>query len=88
MSLHGDPPGRPEDRARNPEGPRRRRIRGDEVIRPGDRVFFEPGEDHWHGAGATRFMAHVAIQQADEEGSVVTWGEHVTDDEYNATDRV
>ena len=53
-----------------------------EVIRPGDRVFFEPGEDHWHGAAATRFMAHVAIQQADDEGNVVTWGEHVTDEEY------
>ena len=53
-----------------------------EVIRPGDRVFFEPGEDHWHGAAATRFMAHVAIQQADDEGNVVNWGEHVTDEEY------
>jgi quercetin dioxygenase-like cupin family protein len=53
-----------------------------EVIRPGDRVFFEPGENHWHGAAPTRFMTHVAIQQADGEGSVVTWGEHVSDDEY------
>src|ERR1700745_90383 len=55
-----------------------------EVIRPGDRVFFEPGEDHWHGAAPTRFMAHVAIQEADESGSPVTWGEHVTDEEYGA----
>jgi quercetin dioxygenase-like cupin family protein len=53
-----------------------------EVIRPGDRVFFEPGEQHWHGAAPTRFMAHVAIHQADDEGNTVTWGEHVTDDEY------
>jgi quercetin dioxygenase-like cupin family protein len=53
-----------------------------EVIRPGDRVFFEPGEDHWHGAPTTRFMTHIAIQQADAEGNVATWGEHVTDDEY------
>jgi quercetin dioxygenase-like cupin family protein len=53
-----------------------------EVIRPGDRVFFEPGEEHWHGAAPTRFMAHVAIHQADDEGSTVTWGEHVTDEEY------
>jgi|SRR5579862_1166863 len=53
-----------------------------EVIRPGDRVFFEPGEQHWHGAAPTRFMAHVAIHQADDEGSTVTWGEHVTDEEY------
>jgi quercetin dioxygenase-like cupin family protein len=53
-----------------------------EVIRPGDRVFFEPGENHWHGAAPTRFMAHVAIQQADEDGNVVEWGRHVTDEEY------
>ena len=53
-----------------------------EVIRPGDRVFFEPGEDHWHGAAPTRFMTHVAMQQADPEGNAVTWGEHVTDEEY------
>jgi quercetin dioxygenase-like cupin family protein len=52
------------------------------TIRPGDRVFFEPGEDHWHGAAPSRFMTHIAMQQADEEGRVVTWGEHVTDEEY------
>jgi quercetin dioxygenase-like cupin family protein len=54
------------------------------VIRPGDRVFFEPGEDHWHGAAPTRFMTHLAMQQADDEGSVVTWGDHVSDEEYAA----
>jgi quercetin dioxygenase-like cupin family protein len=53
-----------------------------EVIRPGDRVFFEPGENHWHGAAPTRFMAHVAMQQADSEGNFVAWGRHVSDDEY------
>jgi len=53
-----------------------------EIIRPGDRVFFEPGEKHWHGATPTRLMSHVAIQQADETGSPVTWGEHVSDDQY------
>ena len=53
-----------------------------EVIRPGDRVFFEPGEDHWHGAAPTRFMTHLALQQADEDGNVVAWGAHVTDAEY------
>jgi len=52
------------------------------VIRPGDRVFFEPGENHWHGAAPTRLMTHVAIQQADETGSPVIWGRHVSDDEY------
>jgi len=53
-----------------------------EVIRQGDRVFFEPGEEHWHGAAPTRFMAHVAIHQADDGGSTVTWGDHLTDEEY------
>jgi quercetin dioxygenase-like cupin family protein len=55
-----------------------------EVIRPGDRVFFEPGENHWHGATPERFMTHVAMQQQDESGSVVSWGLHVTDEEYHA----
>jgi len=55
-----------------------------EVIRPGDRVFFEPGENHWHGAAATRYMSHVAMQQADEDGNVVSWGDHVSDAEYTA----
>ena len=53
-----------------------------EVIRPGDRVFFEPGEHHWHGAAQTRFMTHIAMQQADDDGNVVAWGKHVTDEEY------
>ena len=55
-----------------------------EAIRPGDRVFFEPEENHWHGAAADRFMVHIAIQQVDESGSPVTWVAHVTDDEYAA----
>src|SRR5436190_23400704 len=59
-----------------------------EVIRPGDRVFFAPGENHWHGAAATRFMTHIAMQQADEEGSVVTWGEHVTDEQSAQAPRI
>jgi len=53
-------------------------------IRPGDVVYIEPEEEHWHGATADRFMAHVAIQEADENGRVVTWGDHVTDEEYAA----
>jgi quercetin dioxygenase-like cupin family protein len=56
-----------------------------EVIRAGDSVFFEPGENHWHGAAPTRFMAHVAIHQADENGKPVDWGRQVTDDEYAQT---
>jgi quercetin dioxygenase-like cupin family protein len=53
-------------------------------IRPGDRVFFEPGENHWHGAARNRFMTHLAMQQVDDDGNAVTWGEHVTDDNYDA----
>jgi quercetin dioxygenase-like cupin family protein len=53
-----------------------------EVIRPGDRVFFEAGEDHWHGAAPNRFMTHLAMQEVDDEGRPVTWGRHVTDEEY------
>ena len=55
-----------------------------EVIRPGDRVFFEPGEDHWHGASATRFMTHLAMFEVDEDGRSATWGAHVSDEEYAA----
>jgi quercetin dioxygenase-like cupin family protein len=55
-----------------------------EVIRPGDRVYFEPGEHHWHGAAPSRFMTHIAMQEVDDEGVPVNWGEHVSDAEYNA----
>jgi quercetin dioxygenase-like cupin family protein len=55
-----------------------------EVIRPGDRVFFEPGEDHWHGAAPNRLMTHLAVFDVDEEGTGATWGDHVTDEEYLA----
>jgi quercetin dioxygenase-like cupin family protein len=59
-----------------------------EVIRPGDRVFFEPGEDHWHGATPNRFMTHLAMHEVDDEGNAVTWGDHLTDEEYEATPAV
>ena len=55
-----------------------------EVIRPGDRVFFEPGEDHWHGAAPDRFMTHLAMLQTDEAGNSANWGAKVTDEEYAA----
>jgi quercetin dioxygenase-like cupin family protein len=55
-----------------------------EVIRPGDRVFFEPGEDHWHGAAPDRFMTHLAMLDVDADGNAADWGDHVTDDEYHA----
>jgi quercetin dioxygenase-like cupin family protein len=54
-----------------------------ETIRPGDRVFFEPGEDHWHGAAPNRFMAHLALVEVDDEGNSASWSEHVTDEEYS-----
>ena len=58
-----------------------------EVIRPGDRVYFEPDEDHWHGAAPDRFMTHLAMFEVDDEGNSATWGEHVSDDEYDAAPR-
>jgi quercetin dioxygenase-like cupin family protein len=55
-----------------------------EVMRPGDRVFFEPGEEHWHGAGPGHFMTHLSLVEVDDDGNAATWGEHVTDEEYGA----
>lgn len=54
-----------------------------EEIRPGDVVWFEPGEKHWHGAGPTTAMTHIAIQEA-LDGSVVEWLEQVSDAQYRA----
>lgn len=54
-----------------------------EEIRPGDVVWFEPGEKHWHGAGPTTAMTHIAIQEA-LGGKAVDWLEHVTNEEYGA----
>jgi quercetin dioxygenase-like cupin family protein len=55
-----------------------------EEIHPGDRLFFEPGEDHWHGATPNRFMTHLAMLEVDDDGNPAVWGDHVTDAEYNA----
>jgi quercetin dioxygenase-like cupin family protein len=54
-----------------------------EEIRPGDVVWFEPGEKHWHGASPTTAMTHVAIQES-LDGKAVDWLEHVTDAQYRA----
>lgn len=51
-------------------------------INPGDVVFFEPGEKHWHGAGPTTAMTHIAIVEHDETGESADWMEPVTDAEY------
>ena len=55
-----------------------------EEIRPSDTVYFEPNEDHWHGAARDRFVTHIAMQEVDDSGSPVTWGDQVTDEEYGA----
>jgi quercetin dioxygenase-like cupin family protein len=52
-----------------------------EEIRPGDVVWFAPGEKHWHGATATTAMSHIAVQEK-LNGSPVTWLEKVTDQQY------
>ncbi|NIZ03253.1 (R)-mandelonitrile lyase [Thalassospira lucentensis] len=52
-----------------------------EEIRPGDVVWFEPGEKHWHGATATTAMSHIAIAEA-VDGKAVDWLEHVSDADY------
>jgi quercetin dioxygenase-like cupin family protein len=52
-----------------------------EEIRPGDVVWFAPGEKHWHGAAPTTAMTHIAIAEA-LDGKVVDWMEHVSDAQY------
>lgn len=54
-----------------------------EEIRPGDVVWFAPGERHWHGAAPDTGMSHIALQEV-QDGRVVTWMEHVTDADYGA----
>ena len=53
-------------------------------IRPGDVVWFAPGEKHWHGATATTAMTHIAIQQK-LNGSAVDWLEKVSDQQYESS---
>jgi len=52
-----------------------------EEIRPGDIVWFPPGEKHWHGASPTTAMTHFAIQES-LDGKAVEWLEKVTDEQY------
>jgi quercetin dioxygenase-like cupin family protein len=54
-----------------------------EEILPGDVIWFEPGEKHWHGAAPTTAMTHIAIQEA-LDGKAVDWLEHVSDEQYEA----
>ena len=85
-------PGRPDRVAHPPLGPDHIRDRGHRALPAGGRAgggdparrsrLLRAGENHWHGAAPARFMSHVAIHEADESGSPVTWGRHVTDEEY------
>jgi quercetin dioxygenase-like cupin family protein len=52
-----------------------------EEIRPGDVVWFEPEEKHWHGATPTTAVTHIAIQEK-LDGKAVDWLEHVSDEQY------
>jgi quercetin dioxygenase-like cupin family protein len=54
-----------------------------EEIRPGDVVWFSPGEKHWHGATACTAVTHIAVQEK-LDGKAVDWLEHVTDEQYHA----
>jgi quercetin dioxygenase-like cupin family protein len=55
-----------------------------EHIRPGDVLWFPPGEKHWHGATATTAMTHIAIQEQ-LDGKAVEWLEQVSDEQYQAS---
>jgi quercetin dioxygenase-like cupin family protein len=52
-----------------------------EEIRPGDVVWISPGEKHWHGAGPTTAMTHIAIVE-NLDGKATDWMEHVSDEQY------
>ncbi|EYB66479.1 hypothetical protein DEIPH_ctg113orf0001 [Deinococcus phoenicis] len=54
-----------------------------EELRPGDVVWFAPGEKHWHGAAPTTAMTHIAVQE-EQGGKAVDWMEHVSDEQYPA----
>ena len=55
-----------------------------EDIRPGDVVWFAPGEKHWHGATATTAVTHIALQEK-LEGKAVDWLEPVSDEQYRTS---
>ncbi len=54
-----------------------------QVLRPGDTVWFAPGERHWHGASPDCAMTHLAVQTS-VEGKTAEWMEHVSDEDYSA----
>jgi len=54
-----------------------------EEIRPGDVIWFAPGEKHWHGATPTTAMTHIAVQEQ-LDGKTADWMEQVSDEQYKA----
>jgi quercetin dioxygenase-like cupin family protein len=58
--------------------------RGGDVVElhAGDTVRTPAGELHWHGAAPDRFMTHLAIWEASDDGSETEWGDQVSDTEY------
>ncbi|HEX8465301.1 MAG TPA: cupin domain-containing protein [Abditibacterium sp.] len=60
--------------AQREDGPR-------EEIRPGDVIWFPPGEKHWHGATATTALTHIAVQEQ-QDSQTVEWMEQVSNEEY------
>jgi quercetin dioxygenase-like cupin family protein len=54
-----------------------------EEIRPGDIVWFPPGEKHWHGAAPTTAMTHIAVYEV-LDGKSSDWMEKVSDEQYQA----
>src|SRR5579859_251959 len=54
-----------------------------EEIRPGDVVWFPPGEKHWNGAAPDNDMTHIAIQEK-KDGKVVDWMEQVSEEQYSS----
>ena len=91
LSVHFTP-GRPHRVARapvRPDDPRDRgaralpgRGRAAQPLRAGDTVRFDANEVHWHGAGPTTFMTHLAMQEVADDGTDAAWGPHVSDEEY------
>ncbi len=68
------------------DGVGRMQARGGDIveIRAGDTIVTPPGEWHWHGAAPDRFMTHLALFEAPDEGAPTEWGELVSDAEYGA----
>lgn len=56
-----------------------------QIIRPGDTITFEAGEEHWHGAAPDTMMIHLALQEVDAAGSAATWLQPVSEADYGSS---